>query len=137
MPLRSCLLSLTKIDYLLAGSFRLLLLACDSLPLRAYMACSGGGEVAAAPNKYEVSKRGEIAVKFEFLRNNLRRCAKLTSHSDAPKPEGHLGTLPQSTDQGETSNTRMAWRLVHHPDLEREWIKIQNLYQEPHWTHKN
>ena len=55
----------------------------------------GGAE---APNKYELSKRGEIAAEFEFLRNNLQHYAKLTSHSDASKPEENLETLLRSTD---------------------------------------
>ena len=48
-----------------------------------------------------LSKKGEIAAEFDFLRNNLRHYAKLTSYSDELKPEGNLETLPQSIDQGE------------------------------------
>ena len=66
-------------------------LFCDSK-----LEVTRGGAVAS--NKYESSKRGEIAAEFEYLRNNLQHHAKLTSHSDAPKPEGNLGALPQSTD---------------------------------------
>ena len=57
------------------------------------------------------------------MRNNLQRYAKLNSHSDAPKPEENLGTLTQSTEQGETSDTRMTWGTVPHPDFEMEMDK--------------
>ena len=72
----------------------------------------------AASNEYVSCKRGDIGAEFEFLRNNLRHCAKLTSPLNAPKPKGNLGTLPQSTDQGETSDTRLACGTVPHPALE-------------------
>ena len=61
----------------------------------------------AALNEYVLCKKGDIGAEFEMLRNNLRHYAELTSPLNAPKPEGNLGTLPQSTDQGETSDTRL------------------------------
>ena len=73
----------------------------------------------AATNKYVLSKRGEIGAEFDFLRRNLQCYAKLTLPTNAPKPEGNLGILPQSTDQGETSDTRLAWDPVPRPASER------------------
>ena len=74
---------------------------------------------AATPDEYVLSKRGEIGAEFEYLRNNLQRYAQLTSLTNAPKLEGNLGTLSQSTDQGESSGTRLACGPVPHPGLER------------------
>ena len=73
----------------------------------------------ATPNEYVLSKRGEIGAEFEYLRNNLQRYAQLTSLTNAPKLEGNLGTLSQSTDQGENSGTRLACSSMPHPALER------------------
>ena len=56
---------------------------------------------AANQNEYVLSRRGEIGTEFEKLWNNLKHCAQLTPLTNAPKPRGNLGTLPQSTSQGE------------------------------------
>ena len=74
---------------------------------------------AAICDEYVLSKRGEIGAEFEYLRNNLQRYAQLTSLTNAPKLKGCLGTLSQSTDQGESSGTRLACGPVPHPALER------------------
>ena len=74
---------------------------------------------AATPNEYVLSKRGEIGAEFEYLLNNLQHCAQLTPLTNAPKLEENLGTLLQSTDQGENSDTRLACGPGPHPALER------------------
>ena len=79
---------------------------------------SNQGE-AAATNGYVSSQKGETRAEFEILGGNLQRCAKLISPTNAPKPEGNLGTPPQSTGQGEPSDTRLTWCPVPHPALER------------------
>ena len=74
---------------------------------------------AANQDEYVLSKRGEVGAEFEQLWNNLQHCAQLTPLTNAPKPRGNLGTLPQSIDQGESCVTRLACGPVPHPALER------------------
>ena len=50
---------------------------------------------------------------------NLSNPTRPQAREPAPKPKGNLGTLLQFADQGETSDTWLAWGTVPHPDLER------------------
>ena len=64
-----------------------------------------------------LSEKGGIAAKFAILRNNLKNCANLTSHSASKLAED--GGLTHSVDLTFIKDTSQAGVLAPHPDLEK------------------